>query len=785
MDEQVKVRGFRIELGEIERRLLAHPQISECVVIVKEQTTDTNRPAEHKQLVAFYVPHQPGAVEARQLRAHLRDSLPDYMMPAVFAEQASIPLTPSGKIDRKALSACEVAPRGGEAAAAPQSELEAKVLAIWKGVLNTDRVGVEDGFFDVGGDSILLVAVADRIKRELAPRLTVTDLFKYSTVRLISNHIAATTVAENASEPERDPEVNRGIAIASASLLASAAPTYLAESLAIIGISCQFPDAPNHRTFWENLRQGRAAGRFFSEAELREAGLAEALIRDPHFVPLQITIEDKDCFDPAFFHISRRDAALMDPQARLLLLHSWKALEDAGYRPDQVPETGVFMSAGNTLYQAAWLHQPPGNPKVMASSEEYVAWMFAQGGTIPTLISHKLGLRGPSLFLHTNCSSSLVGLHAAYQSLKLNEVELALVGAALVFPTNQLGYLHRDDLNFSSDGRCKPFDATADGMVGGEGVAVVALKRAVDAMRDRDHIYALVRGIGVNNDGADKVGFYAPSVNGQARVIQKVLESTGIDPASIGYVEAHGTGTRLGDPIELSALTEVYQRYTDKKQFCGIGSVKSNIGHLDTAAGLAGCIKVALSLYYGEIPPSIHFERPNPAIDFANSPFYVVDRLRTWDSATPRRAALSSFGIGGTNGHAILEQGPEPADHQQTSPVPERGAVLVPLSAKNGDRLQAYARELLAFLTSPDSECVVLADLGYTFQVGRQPMPARVVFLVGSRDELMRKLEAFVDGTPGLEGYFHGEMTGDPAVDALQLLEDDEDRGSPDQKMVW
>ena len=774
IDEQVKVRGFRIELGEIERQLLAHPQINECVVIVKEQSIDATRPAEYKQLVAFYVPHQPGAVEARQLRAHLRDSLPDYMIPAVFVEQSCIPLTPSGKIDRKALSAREVASNGGEAVAAPLSELEAKVLAIWKGVLNTDRVGVEDGFFDVGGDSILLVAVADRIMHELAPHLTVTDLFKYSTVRLISNHIAATTVTESFSEPVLDPVVNRGITTASASLLASEAPTYLADSLAIIGISCQFPGAPNHRTFWENLRQGRAAGRFFAEAELRAAGLADVLIRDPHFVPLQITIEDKDCFDPAFFHISRRDAGLMDPQARLLLLHSWKALEDAGYTPEQVPETGVFISAGNTLYQAPWLHQPPMNPKVMASSEASVAWMFAQGGTIPTLISHKLGLRGPSLFLHTNCSSSLVGLHAACQSLKLNEVEVALVGAALVFPTSQLGYLHRDDLNFSSDGRCKPFDAMADGMVGGEGVAVVALKRAVDAMRDRDHIYALVRGIGVNNDGADKVGFYAPSVNGQARVIQKVLETTRIDPVSISYVEAHGTGTRLGDPIELSALTEVYQRYTGKKQFCGIGSVKSNIGHLDTAAGLAGCLKVALSLYYGEIPPSIHFERPNPAIDFANSPFFVVDRLRTWDSATPRRAALSSFGIGGTNAHAILEQGPEPADDRRTFSVPERRAVLVPLSAKNGDRLQAYAHELLAFLTSLEGGGVALADLAYTFQVGRQPMPARVVFLVTTRDELMRKLAAFVDGAQGPEGDFHGGANAEPSVETPPLLEDDD-----------
>lgn len=336
------------------------------------------------------------------------------------------------------------------------------------------------------------------------------------------------------------------------------------------------------------------------------------------------------------------------------MTHSWKAIEDAGYVSKQIPETSVYMSASNNSYRALL---PKETTESLETPDGYVSWVLAQSGTIPTMISHKLGLKGPSYFVHANCSSSLIGLHSAYQSLMSGESNYALVGGATLHTESNIGYVHQSGLNFSSDGHIKAFDASADGMIGGEGVAVVLLKKAADAVKDGDHIYALLRGIGVNNDGADKVGFYAPSVKGQADVIQKVMNQTNIQPESISYVEAHGTGTKLGDPIELSALTAVYRQYTNKKQFCGIGSVKSNIGHADTAAGLAGCIKVVMSLYHNELAPSINYKEPNPNTDLAHSPFYVVDQKKALSNEIKtHRAALSSFGLGGTNTHAIFEQ---------------------------------------------------------------------------------------------------------------------------------
>ena len=264
------------------------------------------------------------------------------------------------------------------------------------------------------------------------------------------------------------------------------------------------------------------------------------------------------------------------------------------------------------------------NSGYVGANDQYVSFVLSQGGTIPTLISYELGLRGPSAFVHTNCSSSLVALSAAFNSIRSGDANYALVGASTLSPSDEIGYVYQPGLNFASDGHCKTFDANADGMIAGQGVAVVMLKEARAAMADNDHIYALVRGVATNNDGADKAGFYAPSVQGQSDVINKVLRQTGIHPQTIGYVEAHGTGTSLGDPIEISALTDVYRQYTDKNQFCAIGSVKPNIGHLDTAAGLAGLIKVALSLKNNTLAPSINFVSPNPAIDFASSPFYVA-----------------------------------------------------------------------------------------------------------------------------------------------------------------
>ncbi len=433
----------------------------------------------------------------------------------------------------------------------------------------------------------------------------------------------------------------------------------------------------------------------------------------------------------------------------MLLTHSWKAIEDAGYAARQIPQTSVFMSASNNSYRALL---PSDTTESLETPDGYVSWVLAQSGTIPTMISHKLGLRGPSFFVHANCSSSLIGLHSAYKSLLSGESDYALVGGATLHTESNIGYVHQPGLNFSSDGHIKAFDSSADGMIGGEGVAVVLLKKAAAAVKDGDHIYALLRGIGVNNDGADKVGFYAPSVKGQADVVQKVMNQTKIQPESICYVEAHGTGTKLGDPIELAALTNVYRQYTDKTQFCGIGSVKTNIGHLDTAAGLAGCIKVVMSLYHQELAPSINYKEPNPNTDLASSPFYVVDQKKTLSrEIKTHRAALSSFGLGGTNTHAIFEQFKRDSNQRKIDK-----ACIIPISAKNKERLQEYAEDILAYLEKRGLENSQLPDLAYTLQVGREAMEHRVAFIAEHVNELKQRLADFINGKTAIEGCFQG-----------------------------
>ncbi|MCX7747906.1 MAG: amino acid adenylation domain-containing protein [Clostridia bacterium] len=757
-DHQVKIRGFRIELGEIESRLISHPEVLDSVVVIKEQDGI-------KKLVAFYVRENGFSGEtlsSHVLREHLKARLPHYMIPSLYIELDKIPLTPNGKVNRKELMNRKIQYQKFQETALPQTEIEKKVLKIWKELLEHEDIRMDDGFFEVGGDSFLAVALAERIKESFDLDMNVTVLFKHSNIKDLSKYIAKTK-ENNTGYPAEANENHRPDTLDNLKTAYSkddqkeTVPDYYEDSMAVIGISCHFPGAKNCLEFWNNLRDGKECIRFFSSEELSALNLPKEIIENANYIPVQATIEDKDLFDPAFFNISPRDAAYMDPQFRLLLLHSWQALEDAGYVSKEIPETGVFMSASNSFYQAFLPDFTVKTPKIIKDPDEYVSWVLAQGGTIPTMISHKLGFKGPSFFVHSNCSSSLVGLYSAYQALKTGEAKYALVGGATVYPSSNVGYIYEAGLNFSSDGHCKTFDASADGMVGGEGVAVIVLKNAIEAVKEGDHIYALLRGIGVNNDGADKVGFYAPSVNGQAQVIRKVLDSTKINPESIGYVEAHGTGTKLGDPIEFAALNEVYTQYTHQKQFCGIGSVKTNIGHTDTAAGLAGCIKVILSLYHNEIPPSVNFKQPNPNIDLKNSPFFVADQLKQLKkSPTPHRAAVSSFGIGGTNAHAVFEQyrgngRKEPADLKSTG---GSGSYIIPLSAKNGERLKVYAQELLHYI-KPDTD---LAGLAYTLQVGREAMESRVILMVDTIDELKRKLSDFIRGEEEIEGLLKGEV---------------------------
>ncbi|MCI3928185.1 non-ribosomal peptide synthetase [Streptomyces sp. AN091965] len=743
MDNQVKLRGHRIELGEIEAVLDAHPEIGRSVVLLEHVGLSD-------RLTAYYTGKGDAPVDAALLRAELAKTLPAYMLPAAFVALDAFPLTAHGKVDRAKLTeAARTVPLPAAERPGAAPDIERTVRGIFEEVLGSRDVDRTAGFFDIGGDSFAAIEAAARINREFGCSLRPTSVFAHPSVAAMARHLTGLLPAGQAPaaqpvEPERQPDPRP--------TTAAADDASLGDAIAVIGISCRFPGALDHREFWSALVEGRSGGTSWSVEELRTLGVPEELINRAGYVPQRSVVDGRAEFDAAFFDISPRDAEFMDPQARLLLQHAWQALEDAGYPPEDVPETSVTTSTSTNFYQAllpAVMANASG-PRVLASPETYAAWLFAQGGTVPTMISTKLGLRGPSMAVSTNCSSALSAVHVACQGLLAGDADQAIVGAASLFSAGELGYVHQPGLNFSSDGRSRAFADGADGMSGGEGVGVVVLKRASEAIAAGDHVYCLIRGVAVNNDGGDKAGFYAPGVRGQAEVIRKALDKAGTDPSTISYVEAHGTGTRLGDPIEVAALTEAYRHYTARSQYCGIGSVKSNIGHLDAAAGIAGLIKVALALQHGEVPRTLHCDVSSSEIDWDASPFFVADRNLPLDGDEPARAGLSSFGIGGTNVHAVLEQAPTGA-----RAAGRRGPQAVVLSARDGERLGVLARQLLEFLPGYRDAHGDLASLAYTLQVGRRAMAERVVFVANDVVGLMAILQDYVErGARG--GVFEG-----------------------------
>ncbi|WP_164013945.1 non-ribosomal peptide synthetase/type I polyketide synthase [Pyxidicoccus trucidator] len=504
--------------------------------------------------------------------------------------------------------------------------------------------------------------------------------------------------------------------------------------IAIIGMAGRFPGAADVQAFWRNLCEGVESIARLKPELLEASPLAPESVRShPDFVPAASVLEEGESFDAGFFGVSPREAKWMDPQQRVFLECAWAALEDAAYDPERYAgKISLYAGAGPSLHTLSLLGQGQLDP---ASLFEL---MGTTGENLATKASFKLKLRGESLAVYTACSTGLVAVHMACQSLLLRQSDMAIAGAARLSLPQRSGYLFQDGMILSPDGHCRAFDAKAAGTVPGNGVTAVVLKPLEDALRDGDHVYAVIRGSALNNDGGLKVGYTAPSVEGQADVIGEALAYAGLEAGDIGYVEAHGTGTALGDPIEVAALTRAYRKQTDRKGYCGLGSVKTNIGHLDTAAGLAGLMKAALALHHEELPPSLNFERPNPAIDFANSPFFVVSERRPWPRGeVPRRAGVSSFGIGGTNAHAVLEEAPLPPP-----PAPSaRPTQVVTLSARTATALAATARQLADWLEAASAD-VALADVAFTRNAGRRAFEHRRAVVAKDRAELLARLRA-------------------------------------------
>ncbi|RKH29629.1 amino acid adenylation domain-containing protein [Corallococcus praedator] len=717
-DRQIKLRGFRIELGEVEAALREHPDVRDAVVELRLL-------AGERHLVGYVVPRNADAaarLQSRGFKEALGQTLPPHMVPRELVVLESFPLGVTGKIDRSALSPPPSRTQGRDVAsgAAASTEREKALERIWCRLLGVERIGRQEGFFDAGGNSLLLARMQSALEVELGIRVSMATLFQYPTLEALARRLDDASVEAPARTPRRER---------------SASPEQRPGSIAIIGRAGRFPGAPDLDALWSLLVEGREGLSRFSKEELVAAGEDPKLVEEPAYVRASGILEDAEFFDAGFFGYSPQDARLMDPQLRLFLECAWEALEAAGYDPKRLPgKAGIFAGSGAPRY---WLEQVASRYRTLSvASESYRSILGNPWQFLATTTAYQLGLRGPALTVQTACSTSLVSIHLACQSLRAGECELALAGGVSLFASGPAGYLHEEGSITSPDGHCRPFDARAQGTVPSSGVGLVVLKRLEDALRDGDTVHAVIRGSAINNDGNGKVGFTAPGVEGQRDVIARAHASAGVDPRHITYVEAHGTATPLGDPLEVQALRLAFGDREDAAPSCALGSLKSNVGHLDSAAGVAGLLKVTLALEHRFIPGTVHFEHAPEELELERSRFLVSREGRPWTApeGLPRLAGVSAFGIGGTNAHVVLEEAPPVP---VATGAPEGETVLV-LSARSEEALDAASRQLANHLEQHPTQA--LADVAYTSREGRTAFEYRRAIVCGDAAEAIAKL---------------------------------------------
>ncbi|WP_424100303.1 SDR family NAD(P)-dependent oxidoreductase [Moorena producens] len=535
------------------------------------------------------------------------------------------------------------------------------------------------------------------------------------------------------------------------------------QDIAIIGMSGRCPGAKDIEQFWQNIRDGveSISLSFFSEQELLNSGVEKELINNPNYVRVGSILPNIDMFDAGFFNCSTKEAEELDPQQRLFLECAWEVVEKAGYNPYTYEGAiGVYASMIQSSYLWQGRRQESLNPSLLL--QQYLSNNLDY---FATRVAYKLNLKGPAIGVQTACSSSLVAVHLACQSILNGECDMALVGGVCIRIPQTVGYLYQDGMITSPDGHCRAFDAQARGTIFNPGLGIVLLKGLEDAIADRDYIYAVIKGSAINNDGSLKVGYTAPSVVGQAAVISEAQAVAGVNADTITYIEAHGTGTEIGDPIEIEALTKAFQQSTQKQGFCAVGSVKTNVGHLEAAAGVMGLIKATLALNHKLIPPSLNFEKPNPQIDFANSPFYINTTLSEWKSnGTPRRAGVSSFAMGGTNAHVILEEAPKLVKSEDAY---RRPLHLLTLSAKTQKALDELVSRYQNYLeTNQESQ---LADICYTANSGRVHHNHRLALIAADQQQLATQLSNLGAGEE-VAGVFQKEFSTDSSVPHVAFL---------------
>ncbi|GAA1007411.1 non-ribosomal peptide synthetase/type I polyketide synthase [Streptomyces thermogriseus] len=707
-DAQVKLNGHRIEPGEIESVAAEHPAVAECAAVVRPDAVGEPR------LFLYWAPAPEGKHDAEDLRDLLARHLPAYMVPSHLVRLDELPHTPNKKIDKGALVRLP-APSARPVpapAAHPGDEIERAVTEAWSTVLGSTEIDPDKGIFDLGADSMAALEAHKLMCAALDREFPLSALFRHPTVRLLSDHLRGTPAP--AAKPPTGGRTRRP----------------QDDAVAVVGMACRLPGAPDVETFWNNLRNGVESITHFTDEELLAAGVPQEDLTHPDYVRARAVVEGADLFDAAFFDCSPAEAEAMDPQHRLLLEVSWQAFENAGIVPQDVEgRVSVFAGSGYGGYPQA---------ETTDMSSFYRTMIGTRNDYLATRIAHRFNLRGPALTVQTACSTGLVATHLARESLLRGESDVALVGASsLTIPLVQ-GFVHQDGLVVSPDGKCRAFDEKGNGTVFGSGVVALVLRRLSDAQAAGDRIYAVLRGSAVNNDGAVKAGFTAPSVDGQAHVIAEAQAEAGVGPADIGYVEAHGTATALGDPIEVQALQKVFAG-ADRTRPCALGSVKTNIGHADATAGLAGLLKAVLCVHHGELVPSLHYEHPNPEMGLDPGLFYVNTELKPWRSDTPRRAGVSSFGIGGTNAHVVVEQPPGPParparEHPPGTPLP------IVLSGKSDAALRAQAARWAEWTErQPDA---ALVDIACTAALRRAHFPERAVVHAGTARQAAEALRA-------------------------------------------
>ncbi|MGW2180921.1 amino acid adenylation domain-containing protein [Streptomyces sp. NPDC001732] len=713
-DAQIKLYGHRIELGEIEAVAGEHPAVAECAAVVRRDEGSDPR------LCLYWVRGDgAGGVDDDELLRYFLARVPSYMVPSQLVGMDELPHTPNKKVDRKAILAL---PAPGPAAAPASRDgddsLESLVSRAWAEVLNLARVDRDRGFFELGASSMTALRAHRTICEGLGREFPLSALFRYPTVRQLAAFLGG---ASQATAPGRVAE-RRGPAAD--------------EAVAIVGFACRLPGAPDADAFWNNLKNGTESIRRFTPQELRAAGIDEETLSDPDYVPAKGFVEGAALFDAEFFDCSPAEAETMDPQHRLFLECAWQALEHAGRVPQEFDGAiGVFAGAGQGGYRSS--------DDATEMSDFYRTMVGTKNDFLATRVAHKLNLRGPALTVQTACSTSLVATHLARESLLRGESDIALAGgASLSYPLEQ-GYFHQEGLVFSPDGKCRAFDADGAGTVLGNGVGIVVLRRLSDALASGDTVYAVIRGSAINNDGSNKVGFTAPSVDGQARVIAAAQADAGVSADTIGYVEAHGTGTTLGDPIEVQALQQVFAT-AGRTEPCALGSVKTNIGHTDVTAGVAGLIKAALSLHHRQLVPSLNFEKPNPEMELDPELLYVNTELKYWEQVQgPRRAGVSAFGLGGTNAHVILEEVPV-TEAAESFPPEDARPLPVVVSGRDEAALREQAGRWASWLSGREE--IRLADVAVTAARHRTHFESRASVVASDAAGLVEALEELAEG---------------------------------------